>query len=729
MALSARAEARWAMKARMFVSALVFFLMCSLASPEGLIIFPGPNFPIVSDLNHDGVPDLVGAGFNADGSPNITAVLDKGKGAFTAPIISNITGLTLPSPLQFVVGDFNSDGFPDIALIGSDPVTGVAAVGVMLGNGNGSFQSIIPTDIPGNRGLTGLLAGDFTGDGNLDLVTFEFGTNVLAVLPGHGNGTFGTPITTSTDIPFSCPAAADFNHDGKLDMILDSYVYLGNGDGTFEPPIPIANGGCVMAVSDLNRDGNLDVITLNSNQKAIWVHFGDGTGNFSSGTEYKLSNYSGPLAVADFNGDSYPDIAVLNGGVQDVTILLNNQDGTFKVGDTFDGGAYALVAGDFNNDSKQDLVISGGVHGGGGLSVIIGNGDGTFDDTLAQNNQVSTFLLPGDFNNDHKLDLLTNSYVEIGSGDGTLHVRMPLPTGCGGTNVAVGDFNNDHILDLATTTDNGSLGVSICLGKGGARFNSPVVYDQDIQHTLVATGDFNHDGNLDLAVSDVGGISILLGNGDGTFQNGIPTAFTGFSNLVLGDFNGDGNLDIAANTGSTISVLLGKGNGTFQAPITSQSGGTIQAVGDLNKDGRLDLVTTEVPSNANSIGVMLGNGDGTFRIPIAYTLTERPGQAVLADFNQDGKLDVAVSVLPHFVFVYLGNGDGTLQQPRMLYDDNSPNGPTSLAAGDFNNDGVLDIAVLTKLRKQLVFLKVLNIEPVRPCVTCEIPSSRPINPK
>jgi hypothetical protein len=319
----------------------------------------------------------------------------------------------------------------------------------------------------------------------------------------------------------------------------------------------------------------------------------------------------------------------------------------------------------------------------------------------------------GDFNGDGKLDLAVTdggaSVVSIflGNGDGTFRSDIDYGTGTGPIAVAVGDFNGDGKLDLATA-DYGSLNpsISILLGNGDGTFRGHTDYPTPYSPYSVVVGDFNGDGKLDLALgnedvySPVNTISVLLGNGDGTFQSAVEyVAGNNPNSVAVGDFNHDGKLDLVVTNvnDSTVSILLGNGDGTFETHVDYQAAGAIGVVvGDLNHDDNLDLAV----AGANTVGILLGNGDGTFQSQVDYGTGNLPFAVTAADFNGDGNLDLALpNDVDNTVSVLLGNGDGTFQThgdyPVLL-------SPNSLAAGDFNQDGRLDIAVVSLLNTSVL---------------------------
>jgi uncharacterized protein (TIGR03437 family) len=294
----------------------------------------------------------------------------------------------------------------------------------------------------------------------------------------------------------------------------------------------------------------------------------------------------------------------------------------------------------------------------------------------------------------------TNDFtVLLGNGDGTFRASTVV-SGFGSIAFVTADFNGDGITDIATFT-------SVYLGNGDGTFQAPIPYKLaagDYDLTSLAVGDFNGDGQVDLAWSaslngqQGGVIGILPGNGDGTFQASIDTSVVNGGYLVVGDFNGDGRADLAATYGAngpynTFTVLLGNGDCTFQKPVQYTLGANPEmlAVGDFNGDGRDDLAvgSNVIGSQTGVMSILLSNPDGAFQPGVNYPQTGSLGSLAIGDFNGDGRIDVA-AVIGQSVNVLLGNGDGSLQNPVV----EASGRYSQLAAADFNGDGRPDLAFL-----------------------------------
>jgi uncharacterized protein (DUF2141 family) len=344
---------------------------------------------------------------------------------------------------------------------------------------------------------------------------------------------------------------------------------------------------------------------------------------------YPAGNSPNGVAMADFDGDGKLDIAVANYGNPStgdnggVSILLGNGDGTFQAATLISAGKnpISIAVGDFSNDGRKDLVVSDygarSTGGNGSVSVLLGNGDGTFQTpiTLSAGNE-------------------------------------PFP-------LAVGDFNGDGRLDVAVSDFDS--GVYLFLGNGDGSFRAPVLINAGTNPVAIAAADLNGDGKLDLAVADFhdpsnidnGGVSVLLGNGDGTFQTPVFYAVEIYpTSLAIGDLNGDGKPDLAISSfvsvfgleRSTLNVLLGNGDGTFGADISTGNGRSFPlsvVIADFDSSGKQDAAEVY----GSLVSVLLGNGDGTFQGHLFFSADQEPSQLAVGDFNGDGKPDIVVANL------------------------------------------------------------------------------------
>lgn len=332
-----------------------------------------------------------------------------------------------------------------------------------------------------------------------------------------------------------------------------------------------------------------------------------------------------------------------------------------------------IIAADFNGDGKPDLAVAGNVK----IYVLLGNGNGTFAPASGSplpvpsppyNDLASPYTGPaiaaGDFNHSGHLGLAVGEFsnqaivILLGHGDGTFvtsSAAFANALGAPTSGLGVADFNADGTLDLAIA--NQISGQSpVVLGYGKGAFNAAGdLYTMGFP-AGVAVGDFNADGKLDVAVAGGGstaypdsGLSVSLGNGDGTFTqaSGSPIPLgQNLSAIVASDFNGDGRPDLAVtdSVGNDVMILLGNGDGTFRTPTIIPVGNGPDAIvaGDFNNDGKLDLAIAN--AGDNTVTLLLGNGDGTFTPASGspYPVGRGPDQIVAADFNGDGKLDLAV---------------------------------------------------------------------------------------
>jgi hypothetical protein len=675
------------------------------------------------------------------------------------------------------VADVNGDGKPDLVAANGD-----GSVGILLGNGDGTFRPATSFSSGGYNAYSVAVA-DVNSDGKLDLIVgicanSNCNSGAVSILIGNGDGTFEVPVSYSSGGPrANSVAAADLNADGRLDVIVANGntlgVLLGNGDGTLQPAVNYSTGGYgpdSIKVADVNSDGKLDVVVANQCSQSyeycdgggnVGVLLGKGDGSFQSPITYDTgASYSeaADIALADINGDAKPDILIANvctgdyaykvfcgwgspwGGITDqtVTVLLGNGDGTFRWsgGYSFGGDLTNSVAvADVSGDGKPDLLVANqciytNVFCPGGVSILLGNGDGTFQAPIIYGSGGgANSVAVADLNVDGRIDVVeangTTSTIGVllNGGNGTFHAEEGFFSGGYDTLASiVTDLNGDGKLDLVLANEcidancnNGSVGV--LLGNGDGTFQPAASYSSGGYDAYsVAVADINGDGKPDVVVANcsegnctTGSIGVLLGNGDGTLKAAASYSIAGLPQwLVVADVNGDHRPDVVTvNSDSTLAILLGNGDGTFQSPAIYHLGGLLRSVAavDLNADGKLDLVVAGCMNNCSGglVDVLLGNGDGTFQPAVSYSSGGYDAYSVaVGDINGDGNPDVVVancadsSCTNDSVAVLLANGDGTLQSPLITVTPRNVSAQ-GIALADFNGDGNLDIATAAGL--------------------------------
>ncbi|MBO0797248.1 MAG: VCBS repeat-containing protein, partial [Blastocatellia bacterium] len=565
-------------------------------------------------------------------------------------------------------------------------------------------------------------AADLNNDGKADIIVVNSNSSTLSVMLGKGDGTFQPAIVT-TFASGQSPAfvvIADINLDGNQDLVTlaqfssAASMLLGRGDGTFQSPIniPVDFQSSGIAVGDFNGDGIPDLAVTSFSPGTVSVSLGNGDGTFGTRQSFPVGNSPASVALGDLNGDGKLDVAVANTSSNSVSILLGMGNGTLQsaINIAVDGSPKSLTITDFDGDNNPDLAVV--ISTLDEISILAGNGDGTFQFPLnVAVNQNPVFMSATDFDGDKIPDLviahssqsngLGSMSILIGIGDGSFQAPASYALNGNPTMLDVSDFNGDGFRDVVVSQpflsfSSGLGDISEFFGRGDGTFQSAAKININSPSTVAAV-DFDGNGYLDLAVASGSFpvmLSIFMGNGNGTFRAGTITTFnfgSSDSPPVAGDFNNDRIQDLAVIGSNTIAILLGNGDGTFQPPLTLNTTFIFSslAVADLNSDGNLDLVGGVSNFFPSMIGVFLGNGNGTFQEPKTFTTVNTVADLTTGDFNGDGRPDlVTVASSTDSVSVFLGNGDGTFSQPGDI-----PVGrvPLAVAVGDMNGDGFADI--------------------------------------
>ena len=780
-----------------------------------------PFMAAVADLTGDGKNDIVVA--NSD-SGTVSVLLGNGNGTFQAQKTFSCSGAY---PDCITVSDLNGDGIPDLAVCNEYRYG--ASVNVLLGNGNGTFQT--PHTYAVGATPRSVAAAVLTGDGIPDLVVANRRSQSVSVLMGNGDGTFQAQQTFFAGSGPSTVVLADVNGDGVPDIVVANRysenvgVLLGNGNGTFQYPQLLFLGQFTyphsVAVADINGDGNPDIIVGDYGTGMVGVLLGNGNGSFQSQQTYATGHYSYSVAVGDVNGDGRPDVVVLNSGIENVSVLLNAVNGNFTgqvytlttstvaslaisglpgsatagtslpftvtaldtsgnvvtgyTGtvhfSTTDSGAGSVLPPDYTfvradagvHVFNGATLVSAGVQtmtatdkainlvtGSATVSVIpaaaalftlnaangvppktafaftvtaldtFGNTATGYTGTVAITSSDSQALLP--------------SSATLTGGIGTFSATLNTP---GRQTLTATDSSNTAITGSAVTSVVSSSGIApvvVSINRttpsGPATNASTVTYtvtfsepvtgvnisDFQLASTGSATGTvtnvtpvsgavytvtvdaFTGTGTLGLNLVDNGSIVNLAGNP--LTQQNSPSAFqaqqtyaTGIDpeSVVIGDVNGDGKPDlvVANRYSDDVGVMMGNGNGTFQAQQTFATGVRpyMTAFGDLTGDGKTDIVVANFGSA--SVSVLLGNGNGTFQTQKIFLCGTNPDWVAISDLNGDGIPDIVVpNEYSETASVLLGNGNGTFQAPQTFATGYVPR---ALTVDDLNGDGIPDL--------------------------------------
>ena len=575
---------------------------------------------------------------------------------------------------------------------------------------------------------SGLASGDFDGDGDPDIAVAASARGIgfpgdIAIMLNKGDGTFvADPYSGEPLLMFERYAAgnkpravtcADFDENGTLDLAVAAFesdaafVLLGNGDGTFQAgvPFPAGNGPRSIAHGDVNGDGDLDLAVLNGLGHDISILLGNGDGTFSPSVPYAVGAAVGDFVancggastglgtdavlLHDLDGDGNLDLASANKDSGTVSVLLGNGDGTFAAPVLHQAGTetVALAVGDLDGDADPDLVASN--HGSQDISLFRNNGDGTF---------APQELIPAD------------------GWEGPPHPQSLIQ---GPRQIALGDVDADGDLDMAVGRGCPGSKVGLHLNNGDGTFAEEKGLNADHEPGFTLLVDLNGTGTFDLVVACYldWKVTVILNLGGGVFAvdettrnsygGGDPNAIYPIG-LAIGDLDGDLDLDlVTANAGnvavggsSSVSVLLNNGDATFADRVPYPAGAEPASVviADLDGINGPDLaVANGWNGNDNTVSVLLNNGDATFAAHVPYGVGIAPVSVAVGDLDGMNGPDLAVANVDYAgsgsVSLLLNNGDGTFAVLPPLSQDH----PWAVALGDLTGDALLDLVVAHRI--------------------------------
>ncbi len=621
-------------------------------------------------------------------------------------------------------GDFDGDGDLDL-------VVGTFGQNrLYLNDGSGIYTDVTLTRMPiQSDNTTSLAIGDVDRDGDLDIMVGNnvnpFGAQSRLYL-NNGAGTFTDmtllrmPIVNDNT---NAVVFGDIDRDGDLDLVIANYgqnrLYLNNGAGTFTnanrlPAVVDASFG--VDLGDVDRDGDLDIVIANSRDQQNRIHLNNGAGTFVDATATRMpvdSDASAAVKLGDVDRDG--DLDLVFGNFQRPSKLyLNNGTGTFAVASvgrmpSFNDATTSLAIGDLDADGDLDVLL-------GNLRqqnrLFLNDGTGTLSDAstsaMPANNDDTYSIILGDFDGDGDADIASGNakprnriYLNSGSGgfaDASMSC-MPVNAAMSVT-VALGDVDRDGDLDMVV----GSYGQNRLYWNSGtgvferaAAKQMPL--DSDFTFAL-AFGDIDADGDLDLVVGNaVSPSRLYLNDGTGTFSDVSAIRWPANRGkaraIALADVDRDGDLDILTGD-SSVRLFLNDGRGNFSDGTAMRLprlfSPTSLALGDVDRDGDLDLVVGTYGQSR----LALNDGSGVFTDVTAAHLpvdSDRTMTLLLGDLDADGDLDLVIGNDQQQNRLYLNNGTGRYSDATLGRMPARSDATTSLALGDIDNDGDLDLVV------------------------------------
>ncbi|CAF1509288.1 unnamed protein product, partial [Adineta ricciae] len=631
-----------------------------------------PRYITVGYVNPDNYLDVV-----VVDSENDRIHVLPGFGNTSFDVITTYDSISGSHPSVVVIADIDKDNQSDLLVTNYD----TNSINILSGYSSQPSVRQMTYFVGYSSRPSSVVVFDFNGDGKLDAAVNNFGRSTILVFNGIDNGKFITGQTYPLDSGSSPKHInlGDVNNDGQMDMIVTNLaarsvsILFGAENGTFTAATSYSTGTgtqpWLTALGDFNNDNRLDIVSPNWISDDMSIFLNDGNGNFSNMIRYPIGNELEPLSltVGNLNNDSYSDIVVSASQSGSVGVFLGYGNGTFLAMTTYSGDCigYAIVTvlADVNRDNYQDIIRT--CSDDGNILICLGIGDGTFQPCFAiagGSDRSPLYVVVADLNDDQHPDmavtcsLSSELLVFYGDGTGNFTLSRIYSTGVGTNSyaLAIADLNNDNRLEyLVTYWGTGYL--AVLTEYYAAQFSRELTYSTGSAphpHSL-ATGDFNNDNQTDVVVanSDTDDISILFGLNNGLFTTPITYSIGTDSSpqyVLTGDIDRDNNVDIvtANSKENTLSVIMNYGNESFASQrkysTGSDSSPSSVMIGDVNNDGRNDLVITNQQSDR--IGMFIGFDYASFQNQITYSVanTKQSTGVIVSDFNSDKHVDIAV---------------------------------------------------------------------------------------
>jgi hypothetical protein len=708
-----------------------------------------PNAIAAADMDADGDQDVVVGRFYSS-KPGVSVLLNQGDGTYGAPTHYNLA--TNESIGEVTIADIDADGDPDV----------VATIPKVFGDGNriafwrnnGAGNLTSHSVFTTGSGPVGLAVADFTGDGFLDVATANYGpgwaqSDTISLLRHNGltgaAAGFLAPVSYVVGVNPQRLAARDVNGDGHIDLAVGwidnvdgivtgiDAILVNDGTGGFLPPVnyfpvPQPNPGTTaVGLADLDNDGDPDLIGAGASGVALLtVRRNAGDGTFGALESYAAPSYvpfPRQIVTADLNGDGFRDVlaAAPDGRAGDGWIvLLSNGSGGFQPISHYRASQQTMMVVPANVDHDTDIDVVTVARSSAAIAVHRNLGNGTFfTPPQYQVGALTEGFDYADLDGDGDFDIVTGDdriYTLKNNGKGAFAPATTYIPPLNSSDIKLRDLNGDNRPDLLMGPDKDipPYHFATALNNGDGTFAPGIItFVNSCGEGTIDAFDLDNDGDRDVVLTEeqaCGGffderIFIARNDGAGNLTLVPPIVLIGYvaNGLGAADFNHDGNLDLITSFGDGMAVFLGNGDLTFQPPLLSSNGANTFTLGDMNRDGDLDVLSLVRPVSfgTEKIGIAFGNGDGTF-MPAAYYAGSSVEENLevstdidTADINHDGQLDVLVTnFASNDVSLFLNKGNGMLgvhQRYGVGY------APLNSGFADFTHDGVPDAVTVVGL--------------------------------